>query len=224
MGPNITPWYHSPSNPQKMEPPFPLVSLPIYKQCTPDHLSRPGAEVVPYRLGRGHWLALVWGKRCGEPEDRLTVASSWAQNERQNLPIKCSPRSDTMSWGNLWILKTWSITSWAVSCADGNFAKAIKWAALENLSTITKMTALPWETRWYNPVRCGSRVLWEWVGGVTIPREGDATTCSGRRRNYLVRWVPGWAVRQDEWPHCSTRGLKNAGNKNVRSFTCHFAR
>lgn len=33
----------------------------------------------------------------------------------------------------------------AVSLADGNLGKGIKWAAFENRSTTVKTTGLPWE-------------------------------------------------------------------------------
>ncbi len=83
---------------------------------------------------------LVWG---WNPDNRLEDAPISRQNSPQNWEVNCGPLSETTSVGSLWILKTWSTISCAVSLADGNLGSGIKWAALENRSTTVKTTVFP---------------------------------------------------------------------------------
>lgn len=50
-----------------------------------------------------------------------------------------------VSRGIPWSLNTLSTRFWAVSEVVGNFSRAMKWAAFENLSTIVRMTLFPEE-------------------------------------------------------------------------------
>ncbi len=98
-------------------------------------------------LARSVW-PLVWG---WNPEDKLTVAPSSRQNSLQNLDTNWGPLSETTSAGRPWMRKTWSTTVAAVSLAEGNLGKGIKWAAFENRSTTVKTTVLLWNKLWKEP-------------------------------------------------------------------------
>lgn len=67
------------------------------------------------------------------------------QNSFQNAKINCGPLSDTVSAGNPWILKIWSIMVSAVSLADGNFSRGMKCEILEKRLTTVKIVVLSLE-------------------------------------------------------------------------------
>ncbi len=102
-------------------------------------------ETIHLRVYSISWLTrsiwpLDWGQNL---EDRLIdVPIRWPK-AFQNWEVNCDPRSETMYWGNPWILKTCCIMKSAVWQAVGILGRGIRWHALENLSTTTKMTVLP---------------------------------------------------------------------------------
>ena len=61
------------------------------------------------------------------PDVRLTVVPKREQKPFQNRDAKCGPRSDTTSFGNPWSLKTCLNITSAVSLAEGNLGRGIKW-------------------------------------------------------------------------------------------------
>ncbi len=77
------------------------------------------------------------------PEDRLTVAPRDWQNAHQNREENWGPRSETMSCGMPKTRKMWFITNSAVYFAVGSLGWGINRAALENLSTTTRIVVLP---------------------------------------------------------------------------------
>ncbi len=134
-------------------------------------------------------------------------------------------------------LKTWFIRSVAVSLAEGSLGKGMNRAALENRSTITRMTELPWDGG--RPVMKSRDMcdhsLWGIGKGCRSPKgswrldfpwqhTGQASTKlltsslmeghqNRRWRKSRVRAIPGWQVRGESWPHCRTQG--SDGSRNV---------
>ncbi len=92
------------------------------------------------------WFTLsVWPLDWGlNPEDKLMVEQIRRPKAFHNLEVNWEPLSDTISWGNPWILKTFCMRSSSVWLAVGILEAGIRWHALENLST-TSITVLPWE-------------------------------------------------------------------------------
>ncbi len=62
-----------------------------------------------------------------------------------NLDTNWGPLSETTSAGRPWMRKTWSTTVAAVSLAEGNLGKGIKWAAFENRPLRLKQPYYPGE-------------------------------------------------------------------------------
>ncbi len=123
------------------------------------------------------WLALsVWPLLWGwYPEERLTVAPSKRQNSLQNLETNWGPLSETTSVGRPWMRKTWSMTATAVSLADGNLGRGMKWAAFENRSTTVKTTVFPLEAG--RPVTKSSEM---WDQGLDGTDSGWRSPAEGR--------------------------------------------
>ncbi len=185
-------------------------------------------------LARSVW-PLVWG---WNPEDKLTVAPSSRQNSLQNLDTNWGPLSETTSAGRPWMRKTWSTTVAAVSLAEGNLGKGIKWAAFENRSTTVKTTILPreggravtkssaiWDqglegtdSGWSNPSGGRLEVLprAQTEQAKTNSRISRAMARHQNRcliRN-MVRPIPGWQATLEQWPHWMTLDRNPSGTNN----------
>lgn len=120
-----------------------LWAYSVYVRCL---LSEEGLLLVTHlEATSSSWLHLsVWPLDWGwYPDMRLTDAPRALQSSLQTWEMNCGPRSEMMSVGMPWMRKTWRTRSWAVSNADGNLDTWTKWAALENLSMIEKITVLP---------------------------------------------------------------------------------
>lgn len=77
------------------------------------------------------------------PAVRLTEAPMRLQKAVQNLATNSGPQSEKMILGNPWIQNTLcSITS-AVSLAEGNLDRGMKWAILENLTITVSIVVFP---------------------------------------------------------------------------------
>ena len=68
------------------------------------------------------------------------------QNSLQNREMNWGPRSDTMSLGYPWILKTCVIIISAVSLAEDSLGRAMKCVILEKRSTTVSTVVLPLDT------------------------------------------------------------------------------
>ncbi len=149
--------------------------------------------------------------------------------------IEMKTRSETTSWGIPKTLKTWFIRSVAVSLAEGSLGKGMNRVALENRSTITRMTELPWDGG--RPVMKSRGMcdhgLWGIGKGCRSPKgswrldfpwqhTGQASTKlltsslmeghqNRRWRKSRVRAIPGWQVRGESWSHCRTRARTDRG-------------
>ncbi len=179
---------------------------------------------------------------CGwNPDDRLGDAPIWRQNSLQNWEVNWDPLSDTMSEGRPWILNTWSTITWAVSRADGNLGRGIKWAAFEKRSTTVRMTVFPAESG--RPVT-KSNAMWDHgrdgmgrglrrpAGGVLLDLVWAQTWQEATKRRtsrslvgHQNRWriaanvprTPGCATNLDEWPQWRTAERTTSGTNNVPS-------
>ncbi len=106
-----------------------MVNLEVQDDGSADTTQR--RTLSKSRLARSAWPLV-----CGwYPEDRLAVAPSCRQNSVQNFDTNWGLLSETTSTGRPWMRKTWSKTIVAVSLAEGNLGRGIKWVAFENLST-----------------------------------------------------------------------------------------
>ncbi len=171
-----------------------------------------------------------WGQANSRPNS--------LQNSRQNLDTNWGPLSETTSVGRPCKRKTWLTTVNAVSLAEGNLGKGIKWAAFENRSTTVKTTVLPWE---------GGRAVTKssemWDQGLEGTGSGWSSPSGGRlevlpmaqteqantklwtswairghqnrcfTRN-LVRLTPGWQATLEQCPHWITSDLNPSGTNN----------
>ncbi len=183
------------------------------------------------------WLALsVWPLLWGwYPEERLTVAPNKRQNSLQNLETNWGPLSETTSVGRPWMRKTWSMTATAVSLADGNLGRGMKWAAFENRSTMVKTTVFLLEGG--RPVTKSSEM---WDQGLDGTDSGWRSPAEGRlevlemaqteqaKTNHrisraihghqnrclirnMVRLTPGWQATLEQWLHRMTLDRKVSG-------------
>ncbi len=186
------------------------------------------------------WLARsAWPLVCGwYPEDRLAVAPSCRQNSVQNFDTNWGPLSETTSTGKPWMRKTWSKTIVAVSLAEGNLGRGIKWVAFENLSTTVRTTVLPSErgkpvtksiamcdqgregtdSGWSSPA--GGRLAplpAAQMGQADTNRRASLTMDGHQNRCLISLWVrvaPGWQARLEEWPHCRTLVRTDSGTNS----------
>jgi len=78
-------------------------------------------------------------------EERLMVTPRRVKNDFQTWEMNCGPRSETISSGRPKLRKTWLNINSSISMAVGKLLRDTNWQALENLSTITRMQALPSE-------------------------------------------------------------------------------
>ncbi len=183
-------------------------------------------------LTRSVW-PLDWG---WNPEDRLMDAPIRRPKAFQNREVNCDPRSETMSWGNPWILKTCCIMRSAVWQAVGILGRGIRWHAFENLSTTTKMTVLPCDLgspvtkskeMWDHGrlgIGKGWRRPWGWALGSLFwahTKQPDTNLLTsacilGHQNRVWIRFkvlvTPGWPER-DACPHCNTSDRTTLGTK-----------
>ncbi len=167
----------------------------------------------------------------------------WSEGETQKTNSQSpdtnwGPLSETTSAGRPWMRKTWSTTVAAVSLAEGNLGKGIKWAAFENRSTTVKTTVLPreggravtkssaiWDqglegtdSGWSNP--SGGRLE-------VLPRaqteqaktNSRISRAMARHQNRcltknMVRPIPGWQATLEQWPHWMTLDRNPSGTNN----------
>ncbi len=145
------------------------------------------------------WLSLsVYPLDSGwNPEDRLTVAPRDWENAHQNREENWGPRSETMPCGMPKTRKTWFITNSAVSLAVGSLGWGINRAALENLSTMTRIVVLPCDSgspviksmeRWDQGL-CGME------SGCNSPW-GERWETSRVTRVTLVLWIGNETLRE----------------------------
>lgn len=102
---------------------------------------------IQRRVASSSWLArsvcsLDWG---WYPDDRLTDASRAVQKAFQTWEMNCGPLSETMYAGIPWRRKTLDTRSSAVSLAESNLGRAIKWTDLEKWSMMVRMAVFPLE-------------------------------------------------------------------------------
>lgn len=97
------------------------------------------------------WLYLSdWPFNCRWwPDVRLDVApKAWQKKSKKNLQtweISWGFQSDIISQGIPFNQNTCWVKSWVVSNAEESLGRIIKWAALENLTIIFRITELPSE-------------------------------------------------------------------------------
>lgn len=99
------------------------------------------------------------------------MAHSIRHNSFQNEDANWGPRSETISLGVLWSLKTWSWTACAVSLAEGCFGSGMKCVILLKQSTMVRMAVFPSEAG--SPVT-KSMAIWD---------QGQVGTGRGWRRS-----------------------------------------
>lgn len=147
--------------------------LRVFSLCLVDPLCQ------PIRLG-GNLEAGLMEARIRQPKDF------------QNWKVNWGPRSETISWGKLWIRKTCCISRAAVWPTVGILANGMRWHTLENLSTTTttRITVLPWD--FDRPVT-KSNDIWD-QGRVGMGRE-----CSK---------PSGWVLGSLFWEHTEHAATK----------------
>ncbi len=130
------------------------------------------------------------------------------------------------------------MTVTAVSLAEGNLGKGMKWAAFKNRSTTVKMTVLPWEggravtkssAMWDQGLE-GTDSGWSNSSGgrlEVLPRaqseqaktKSQMLRAMERHQNRCltrkpVRFTPGWQATFEQWPHRMTSDRNLSGTNN----------